>query len=66
MPAIIIESSGVDDVVRMFVVDEVSYLFAVFFVILAVFLIVDLGFDIEESGAPVSVALATMTLRDAH
>lgn len=58
----VIESGGVCDIVRMIVVDEVFYLFNVFLLILAIFFIVDLGFDIEKGSAPVSTALTPMSL----
>lgn len=62
MTPIVIEPAGVNHVVGMFIVDEVFYLFAILFFILAVLFIIDLGFDIEECRAPVSTTLATVAL----
>jgi hypothetical protein len=63
MSPIVVEALCVGDVVRMGVVDEVLYLLTVFLVILGFVLVVDFGFDIEETGgAIVSSPLAAVAL----
>lgn len=62
MPSVIVETIGIDDIVRVFIVDEVFNLFAFFFLVLVVFLVVDLGFDIEEGSAAIFTAFSSMAL----
>lgn len=66
MSPIIVETGSFANVVGMIVLlDEVLDLFTVLLVFFGFIFIVDFGFDIEESGAAVSAALATMALRKA-
>lgn len=62
MPAVIVQAGALGDVIRMGVVDEVLYLFAVFLLILSLIFIVDLGLDIEKGIASVAAALSAMAL----
>jgi hypothetical protein len=63
MSSVVIDSTRSRHVVGMFVGDEVSYLFAKDFVVLAFILVVDFGFDIEEIGPSLLAALPAMPLR---
>lgn len=61
--ASIIVPTAVDHVVNVGVIDEVSNLFAILFIIFSFVFIVDFGFDIEKGIAPVSATLATVPLQ---
>ncbi len=62
MAAIIVESRGISKIVRVFVVDEVSYFFIFLLIVFGLVFVVDFGFDIEESITSVATALSAMTL----
>jgi hypothetical protein len=59
---IVVKTRAFGDVIGVCIVDEVLYLFALLLFILGLVFVIDLGFDIEEGGPPVSPALATMAL----
>ena len=62
MSPIVVEAAALGDVVGVVVFDEIQNLFAVFFLVLALVLVVDLGFDIEECVSAVLQALAAVAL----
>lgn len=62
MSAVVVHGARVGRVVGMRIVDEVTYLFTFFFIVLDFVLVVDLGFDIDESVATVATAFAAVTL----
>lgn len=62
MSSVVVKAVRVSDIIRMSVVDEALYFFAVSFLILAFVFVIDLGFDIEESSSAVSLALLGTTL----
>lgn len=62
MSPIIVHASAVGNIVGVGIVNEILYLFTVFFVVFGFVFVLDLGFDIEESCAVVLAPLATVTL----
>jgi hypothetical protein len=62
MSPIIIETTVVDHVVGVGIVDEVFDFFTVLLIVLCLVLVFNLGFDIEESGPVVLAPLTTTTL----
>lgn len=64
MPPIIVEVAALGNIVGMGIVDEVFDLFTVLLIVFRLVLILDFGFDIEESGAVVLAPLAAMTLEE--
>ncbi len=65
MSSIVVEPTGLDDVIRMIIVNEALNLLAVLFIILALIFVFDLSLDIEELSSPVAlVAFAPVTLQE--
>jgi hypothetical protein len=62
MSSIVVKAAAFDHIVWVSIVDEVFYLLVVFLIILGLILVVDLGFDIEESRSTVSSALSSVAL----
>jgi hypothetical protein len=63
MSPIIVEVAALGDIVGVGIVDEVFDFFAVLLVVFGFVLVLDLGFDIEESSAVVLAPLATVALQ---
>ncbi|VUC20121.1 unnamed protein product [Clonostachys rosea] len=59
MSSVVVEAVRVSDIIRMGVVDEALYFFAVSFLILAFVFVIDFGFDIEESSSASSKRAAS-------
>lgn len=62
MSSVVVEGTAVSDVIRMGIVDEVQFLLAFLLLVFRFVFVVDLGFDIDESVAPVLATLAAMVL----
>lgn len=67
MPSVIIETCTlINDIVRVFVVDEIFNLFAILFFVFAFIFIIYFGLDIEKGVTPVSASFSSMALKHEH
>lgn len=62
MTTVIVEARSIGKIVGMLIVDEVSNFLIFLLIVFGLVLVVDFGFDIEESIAAVATALSAMTL----